>query len=691
MPLVLLHAITFLAAFLLFQIELIVAKELLPIYGGSYAVWGACLVFFQAFLLLGYGFVHWVVRKSGTSRFRMIQLTLVLLPLLVFPGRMLKIGTESGSLFLAGDVFLRLVVTIGPVFFVLSTMSVALQVWLSASSLKERSNPYALYATSNAGSLGALLTYPFLFEVLFDLPLQLQMWRIGYAVLAALNTLLFFLVPLTTQTETRKKPTATAVIVTPLRDVLIWLLLSAAGVIMFMSVTSVMTFTIVPLPLLWVIPLGIYILAFILSFKPSPWCPEWLRKNIPIILAASSLLFLVIQNKGSSAVIELALLCGTLFLICLYCQNRLAARRPSAEGELTKFYLMISLGGFLGGILTSWVMPLVSRSVIEYLVGLTFVVLAVWMIAREAGGTRSSFWSRVRTWSMGVVPLLLVFFWASDLTGHYGCVYKHRNYYGVYEVKDFKGARLLIHGTTMHGMQFTSEQLRLEPSCMFSRTSPVGEVLSSDKFNFKNIAVIGLGAGTLAIYTHPDQTMDYYELDPDVYTIAKKYFSYLEGARGKIRFFFGDARQTLAKAHDRKYDLLIVDAFGGDSIPFHLLTVEAINLYAQHLNQGGIILFHISNRYIRLEPVLTYAAKVFQAYAGFRATSGQPYGTGSAWVVFAWDKGQFQKLVVDLSWYPLVYFIKEQHRLWTDGYSNILPLMNLSKLKESLLSFKLSR
>jgi len=690
MPIILLHVITFLAAFLLFQIELIVAKALLPVYGGSYAVWGACLVFFQAFLLLGYLFVHWAVQKAGAYRYRMIQLVLILLPLLVFPGRMLKIGAESCSLFLAGDVFLRLVLTIGPVFFVLSTMSVALQVWLSSSTLKERSNPYALYATSNAGSLGALLTYPFLFEVLLDLPLQLQIWRISYAVLAAMSILLFFLVPVAQQTAPQGSPAADGEKPTPVKDVLIWLLLSAASVIMFMSVTSVITFTIVPLPLLWVIPLSIYILAFILSFKPSPWCPAWLIKNIPIILAVSGLFFLMIENKGSSVVIDLVVLCGALFLICLYCQNRLATRRPSAEREMTKFYLMISLGGFLGGILTSWVMPLVSKSVIEYLLGLSCVVVAVWMIGRKPGDTSANFMARARTWSMAIVPILLVFFWACDLSGHYGCLYRHRNYYGIWEVKDMKGARLLIHGTTMHGMQFADKKLRLEPSCMFSRTSPVGEILSSDKFNFRDIAVIGLGAGTLAIYTHPGQTMDYYELDPDVYAIAKKYFTFLDGAQGRINFIFGDARQTLAKAKGRKYDLLIVDAFGGDSIPFHLLTVEAINLYVEHLNKGGILMFHISNRYIRLEPVLTYAAKIFQAYAGFRITSGQPYGTGSAWVAFAWDKGQFQKLVMDLGWYPLVYFIKEQHRLWTDGYSNILFLINVSKLKESLLNFRFS-
>lgn len=683
MPLLLLHAITFLAAFLLFQIELIVAKALLPVYGGSYAVWGACLVFFQAFLLFGYAFVHKAVKTAGAHRYRIIQLILVLLPLWVFPGTALKIGSESGSLFLAADVFWRLVLTIGPVFFVLSTMSVGIQVWLSNSSLKARSNPYALYATSNAGSLGALLTYPFLIEVLFGLPLQLQIWRISYVVLAALNILIFFLVPFAAQTVQADAPTGATRESTSPKNVLIWLLLSAASVIMFMSVTNVITFTIVPLPLLWVIPLSIYILAFILSFKPSPWCPAWILKNIELILAASGLLFLATQNKGFSVVVQLVLLCGMLFLICLYCQNRLAVRRPASAHELTKFYLMISLGGFLGGILTSWIMPLVSRSVIEYLVGLACVVGAVWMIGRESRAPRS--WgSALRSTALAVVPVLLAFFWISDLSGHYGCTYKHRNYYGIYEIKDLKGARLLLHGTTMHGMQFTAPELRLEPTCMFSRTSPIGELLSSSKVDFRDIAVIGLGAGTLSIYTRPGQTMDYYELDPDVYLIAKKYFTYLDHAQGKINFIFGDARQTLAKDAGRKYDLLVVDAFGGDSIPFHLLTAEAVALYKEHLNPNGILVFHISNRYVRLEPVLTAEAKAARAYSGYRATSGAPYGTGSTWAFFAWENDLFRKVVLELQWFPLYLLIKEKHRLWTDGYSNILPLINISKLKESL-------
>lgn len=685
-PIILLHSITFLAAFLLFQIELIIAKLMLPVYGGSFAVWGACLVFFQAFLLLGYCFVHWIIPRTGVKNYRFVHLILFLLPLLTFPGKAIRIDEGVFSLFLAGDVFWRLTLTIGPVFFVLSTTSVALQMWLAGSSLEERSNPYALYATSNAGSLLAILTYPFLFEVLWDLREQLLLWRIGYAVLAALNVLLFFYVP----AQNRGVSEEGAAPRTPKSMIAVWTLLSAASVMMFMSVTSVITCVIIPIPLLWIIPFGIYILAFILNFKPKPWCPAWIKGHIHVILPAAALLFFAIHSKGFSPTIQLGLLTAAVFTVCFYCQNQLAERRPASDRELTKFYLVLSLGGCLGGVITSWVMPLVSRSFVEYLLSLTLITAAVWILEwKIAPAPPSGFLARLRSGSAALVPLLLVFFWAVDMTGYRGAIYKMRNYYGTYEIKKMTGSRILIHGTTLHGMQFTDKTLELEPTCMFSRTSPVGELLSSDRFNFRDIAVIGLGAGMLAIYTRPDQTMDYYELDPDVYKIAKKYFSFLDHAKGKVRFVFGDARQTLAKEKERKYDLLIVDAFGGDSIPFHLLTVEAINLYLQRLKPGGILLFHVSNRYIRLAPPLTQASQALKSFAGFRATSGEPYGMGSSWVVFTWDQDQFQKLVLDLHWYPLVLFIKEKHRLWTDAYSNILPVINVKKLKESLQECRL--
>lgn len=690
MTLFLLHAITFLAAFLLFQIELIVAKMLLPVYGGSYFVWGACLVFFQAFLLLGYWFVHWATQKFGIRFYRKLQLVIIFLPFLFFPGRALIIEGGNSGLFLAGDVFWRLFVTIGPVFFVLATISVALQMWLAASSLQQRINPYALYATSNAGSLGALLTYPFLFEVLFNLHEQQVIWRSGYLAMALFSVLLFILVPVR---ETAQEASAVSKTSTRSNKIL-WLLFSGASVMLFMAVTNIMTYAIAPMPLLWVIPLGIYLLAFILSFKAKPWCPSWLKENIFLFLIASSLLFFLLKKKSFAAVeIELMVFCLMLFALCLYCQNQLVAHKPSSDRELTFFYLMISLGGFVGGIVTSWVMPLVSKSVVEYLLALTLIAGAAWMIREKVLPAASAkFLDYLRLWSLAIVPLVLFYFWVPEMLGSNPStiVFKKRNYYGVYEIAELNQIRTLIHGTTLHGAQLQMPGLEMEPSSFFSRTSGVGEILSSDKFDFRTIGVIGLGVGTLSTYTKPGQTMDIYELDPDVHAIAKTYFTYLKNAKGQVNVIYGDARRSLEQAPERKYDLFIVDAFGGDSIPFHLLTKEAIAKYREHLNPEGMLLFHISNRYIRLEPVLIKVAEESQAQMAYKMTSGKPFGIPAAWAVFTWNEAQFRFLVAEQQWDPIAYRIRERHRVWTDGYSNIFPVIDFQKIKKSILNFRLT-
>lgn len=683
MAIFLLHAITFLAAFLLFQIELIIAKRLLPVYGGSYFVWGACLVFFQAFLLLGYVFVHYAVRKYGIRLYRKIQLLLVFLPFLFFPGHALRVGSAENPLFLAGSVFTHLLASIGPVFFVLSTVSVALQSWLAASSLEQRSNPYALYATSNAGSLGALLTYPFLFELFFSLQQQELFWRWGYGVLALLAVLMFMLVPVIPSSSVR---TAALNEKTPGREIALWLLLSAAGVMLFMAVTNIITYAIAPVPLLWVLPLAIYLFAFILSFKPKPWCPVWILKGIPFLLAFSGLLFFLVEKKTFSAAAELIIFSGVLFVLCLYCQNRLAARKPDAAGGLTLFYLAISSGGFLGGLVTSWVMPLLSESVIEYLLALTLIAAAVGFAGKRTPGI--SWKDLVRTLALAAVPALLVLFWIPQITGRDpATVFKDRNYYGIYEVRDAKDVRVLSHGTTLHGAQIRIPGYELEPSSFYGRTSPIGELFFARKLALRTVGVVGLGAGTLAVYTRPGDVMDFYELDPDIGVVAAKYFTFLAHAPGGIRIFYGDARRSLEMAPERKYDVLVVDAFGGDSIPFHLLTREALALYKQHLNDGGLLLFHISNRFIRLDPVLVGVAKDAGARVLYRTTSGWPTGLTSHWMAVTWDNAKALTLINDYKWEAVAARFTEPHRVWTDGYSNILPFIDWEEIKKSLLSF----
>lgn len=716
------NVITFLSAFLLFQIELIVAKLFLPNYGGSYLVWGACVVFFQAVLFLGYYFAQYAIDRWGIELYRKIHAGLVLLPFLFFPGRDLVIGQNQGNLPLVADIFLRLLVTVGPVFFVLSTMSVAWQVWLSRSDLPERNNPYALYAVSNLGSFAALFSYPFLFELHLDLTQQLAIWRGSYLVFALLNLAAFFLIGVKNHTVEKKDD---GYVVTR-GEALRWLLLGAGGVVMFLSVTNIMTYEVTPVPLFWIIPLGIYLAAFVLNFKRKPWCPRWIITNIPFILALSAMLFFVVQQAIFPAIISVILLCFFLFLLCMYCQNRLLAHKPKSDRSLALFYVLISLGSFLGGFLTSWIVPLISINTFEYMIGLvlialarvfdrpakkeglatiiavvawailllvwpkifahysiigiTVLVAAVWFIAGELGRYR---------WALSV-SLLVIACASSSLEALYKnheFLFKMRNYYGIYEVYDGKQMRTFIHGTTLHGVQLLEGTHRSIPIGYYSPLSAVGEIMIENQETFKNVALIGLGAGTLAAYGSREQAYDFYELDPDVHKIAAKYFTYMDVSASRNTYIFGDARISLEKNVGKIYDAIIVDAFGGDSIPVHLVNKDVVEKYRGHLTDKGMIVFHATNRYMGLEPVLARVAGELGAFIGAKDVPDGGLNLRAVWVVMTWDEKTFQHLVKDKEWVPITAGKMAGYPVWTDRYSSILPILKLDMLIGAIRAF----
>jgi spermidine synthase len=702
------NLLTAFAAFLLFQIELITAKILLPNYGGSFMVWGACMVFFQAALLAGYAFSHVLLEKMGVARYKILYLVLIVIPLFFFPGKILRFGLPNGTLPLSLDIFYQLLMTIGPVFFVLATVSIFTQVWLASSNLPEKDNPYALYGWSNLGSFGALLTYPFFFEYYFDLQQQLMIWRISYFVLIALSVVMFVMIrvnPLATKTAGRQELVGR-------KDIIAWLLLSGGGVMMFLSVTNILTMEIAPIPLLWIIPLAIYLLTFILNFKERPWCPRWINSTIHWTIGSALVVFFLLQHQSLPVFVEISLLLGMVFIVSMYCQHQLIVRKPVNAQQLTFFYLMISLGGFVGGLLTSWIIPLVFSSIAEYLValilvaltlpnpvsakvsnrytlrmilyfflflfiwpmyfygfeilGLVILIVVCWLIIRELGrGTHGL----VLTLLLAVILMpYLEMAWE-----HKVFIYKKRNYYGIYKIFDRYGMRTLHHGTILHGMQFKDPAMRHEPTAYFGRHSPVGTVLLSKDYNFKSIGIVGLGAGTLATYFH-DQNVDFYELDPDVIGIAEKYFSFVTEMSATGRFVIGDARVALTMNSDVKYDLLIVDAFSGDSVPAHLLTKEMFAIYQQRLSAHGMVLFHISNRYLNLDRVVGRVAESVGAYHCFATTvNPQNWEIPSEWMAMTWDSESFQKLTADRGWQLRAE--DPNVRPWTDQYMNVVPIL----------------
>ncbi len=720
----LLYLITFLSSFLLFQIELIIAKVLLPTYGGSYLVWGGCIVFFQATLLLGYVYSHLVIKKFGIHRYRLYHILLSLVPLLFFPGRPLMIHKGQYSIPLVIDVFGQLVFSIGPVFFILSTISLVYQSWLAQSTLPQKTNPYFLFATSNLGSFAALLTYPFLFEVFLDLPAQIQIWGLLYGVFFGLQILAYPLIP-TKPKEEREQTKETSF---RSKEFWYWFLLGAAATVMFLSVTHVITLEIAPLPLLWVLPLSIYLLSFVLNYKKNPWCPPWIVERYDMTFALSIILFFITHKRILPVMISLICYCILLFSICMFCQYHLYQTKPKRMEDLTWYYVIISTGSFLGGVLVTWVMPLVSTMLIEFLVGL-FIISVVLVVGKPLtvlgfSNIRLTIYIVVllMLWPLvfkeynffGLLGLVLIFSYIFSqfklkpfvlsfmilaivilcqplqlLWAQIPIVHQQRNYYGLYTITESSSVRYFVSGTTNQGGQFLDEKRHNHPIAYYHPKSVIGQFMTSDQFQFKNIGMIGLGPGALAAYAKDYQSIEFFELDPDVFKLANKYFTYLRNSEAKIHITYGDARINLDKIPPKSFDLLIVDAFNGDSIPIHLLTVQALKKYKEYIQDKGIILFHSSNRHLDLLPVFKSNAKVVGAYCSGNANGfAEDFLFFSEWVAYTWDKEVHDKFLQQLKWYNLenIQAIK-WIRPWSDEYSNILSIVKLHYVVDSIKNF----
>jgi spermidine synthase len=679
---------------------------------------------------MGYLFAHQAIQRFGIKKYLIVHSLLLILPLFFFPGRPLHIMAGETNIPLSIDVFLRLLTTIGPVFFVLSTISLVTQMWLSSSDSPQKNNPYFLYAVSNIGSLMALLTYPFYVEVFFKLSEQLLFWRILYGALIGLNIFAFIVIKVkeVTVNKQEKRPG----VAKDWMEMTRWFVLGACGVVLFLSVTNVLTSEVAPVPLLWIIPLSIYLIAYILNFQKRPWCPSWIVNSAPQMAGWILLVYLLTLRRQIPVVIELFIFCFCLFALCMYVQNQLYRHKPKDDRSLTFYYVVISLGGFAGGVLVTWISPLVSVVLAEFYFGLLLVGVAwlldsrekkihepvysirlaiylavfvfLWVITfkeynfwgiailalffyilfKESGKTQLGLVS-IMVIMLSVGPLLESFF-----SGQVNMVYRKRNYYGLYRVFDVEGVRYLNHGTTMHGAQFINPETAGEPIVYYARPTPIGKLMVGNPFGFKHVGVVGLGAGTMEKFLGADQEVDFYELDPDVLTLAKEHFTFLDNLASPTTFYMGDARISIEKNKEAQYDLLMMDAFGGDSIPFHLVNLDVIKLYRERLSEKGILLFHVSNRYIRLAPVLARIARELNAYYCFNFyTYTERHDVSSEWIAFTWNKATLEKLVNDYGWKTFDDSKKVSAvRLWTDDYVNILPFVKMNVIIQQLKNFR---
>lgn len=729
------YLINFLAAFLLFQIELIISKIFLPKFGGNYLIWGACVVFFQSILLLGYLSSHIIVQKAWLFKYKYLHLVFIALPLLFFPGRPLPEIIAGNHLPIVIDIFLQLFISIGVVFFALSTVSIMTQSWLYSSGLPEHSNPFVLYGVSNLGSFSALLSYPFVFELAFDINQQLVIWRSGYLLFLLFYLAAFSMIKVNRAQGLSGVPIFKADLffkqfkfTDTTRQGICWFLLSAGGAIVSLSVSNIITYEITPCPLLWIIPLCIYLLSFVFNFKKQPFFPEKIKTKINLYIGFTILLFFFTQIRLFPILILIIAYCVSLFILCMYCQRELFATKPEGNGRLTVFYLVIALGGVAGSILVTWVAPLIFINILEFIVGLFVISLA---IAIRENKPKIDFlhlrfiiyaalifilWPRVfKQYNFfGIIGIAVLVKWIfSELKtakmlglclvgvfviavfpGNWAFggrnIYSHRNYYGICRMNVQNNMLVLSSGSTLHGQQYINKNMEKEPLSYYHHNTPIGKLLDSNIFQVKNIGIVGLGAGTLAAYGKEGQKIDFFELDPDIFDIANLFFTYLKNSQAKINYIFGDARISLKKIREENYDLLIIDAFSGDSVPVHLLTVEAIKEYGKRMKPGGVIMFHVSNRYFNLAPVLFNNAKIVNAYSVFDSNEdGKNFShLASVWVALTWDARSKDSLVQKLHWKQEGDKFKvKKGRPWTDSYSNVLLAVNIKGFIDSIKYF----
>jgi SAM-dependent methyltransferase len=679
-----LYALTILvSAFLLFQVQPVIAKIILPWFGGSAAVWTTCLVFFQVVLLLGYLYAHALTRylrprAQAILHTALLAASLVALP--VYPGEAWK---PSGAEDPGFRILLLLVVTVGLPYFLLSTTGPLIQAWYARRF--QGAMPYRLYALSNAGSMFALLSYPVLFEPVWTTRQQSLGWSVayaGFALLCAWTALRSRHGALAGPNETgatdaaASPPTA--------RLYFFWLALPACASLLLLAVTNHLSQNVAAIPFLWVLPLSLYLLTFILCFKRRAW--YWRNPFLQLLVVALGGMAYALSDDFENTTIKIVipLFAAGLFVCCMVCHGELARLKPDPR-YLTSYYVMISVGGALGGVIVGLVAPRVFSGYYELQAGLVVCAALAAAVLRADPDLRwFRSWKQPAPIAAVLVTLGMVGYlgWQVRLAVHDSRV-KVRNFYGGLRVKDSGAAsdpassRTLTHGTINHGEQFLNPARRNEPTTYYGPHSGVGvAILAEQRRGALRVGVIGLGTGTLACYGRPGDYYRFYEINPLVIRLARTEFSFLAGSKGRVEVELGDARLSLEREAPSAFDVLAVDAFSSDSIPVHLLTREAFQLYFRHLKPDGVLAVHVSNRYLDLQPVVKMEAEALRKtvrMVEIEDDEEEPELFGSTWMLVAGDERFWNRPEVSEAVQPADS--KKNPRLWTDDYSNLFQIL----------------
>ena len=722
----------FLSALLMFWVQPLIGKMILPLLGGTPMVWTTCMVFFQALLLAGYGYVHMSlklgVRRQAMLHVLLLVVSLVALPIGFDPMRWEPPTSDNPM----GWLFLLLAASAGAPFLMLSATAPMLQAWFARTDHPAATDPYFLYVTSNLGSLIGLLGFPTVAEVYLTIPGQTTTWTALY-VLLVLGIAFASMAALRAREDVAgakpspKSSASTIIAGAPSAAVRFrWVLLAFAPSSLFIGLTTYVTTDIAAVPLIWILPLAGYLLTFIVAFGRRPLIPHdtALLLQPYFVLPVVMLLFWG-GGGGSATFFTIALHFCAFFVTALVCHGELARTRPDPE-HLTMFYFLLSLGGVLGGIFNAIVAPVAFTSLVEYplvlllalflrpgagnesvprpalkdlvLPSVVFAVMlfALWRFPDTFTDAESSMQTTVgiilaliaasaakRPWRFGLIAVAILLAQALlPIGGRSNELKAERNFFGIIRVtqEEKPPAMTMYHGTTNHGSQSLEPDRRMTPLTYYYPGSPITQV-----FQFPvatragaQLSVLGLGTGALACLAKAGQTFTYYEIDPAVERMARDttLFTFLRDCPPEKKVVLGDGRLTLQKMPDASQDILVMDAFTSDAVPVHLLTREALTIYLTKLRPDGVLVYHISNRYLDLKPVLAGLgadAGLETFIQEYDAPANTPSAFGSTWVIMARPGPTVEYIRVDGRWRDLKPTAKD--RLWTDHFSNIFTAL----------------
>ncbi|HSA71030.1 MAG TPA: fused MFS/spermidine synthase [Burkholderiales bacterium] len=663
-------ATIFLSSFLLFLVQPLIARLILPWFGGSAAVWTTCMLFFQALLLAGYAYAHLLARYSRRRLEPLIHSVLLVAAVATLPIAPSEVWKPAGGENPVVWILLLLALAVGLPYFLLAANSPLLQAWFARARPGE--NPYRLFAVSNLGSLVALLGYPFVVEPNLGGAGQVTLWSWLFAAFAVLCVAVAWRTPPKQAAEEERAALASLAA----GDIVLWLALSGTGSVLLLAVTNHLTQNVASVPLLWLAPLTLYLASFILTFDGKGWYrPQWLWSVLLVWIAAMGWL-IVDDDFQFDLPVQLGIFLPGLFLGCLFCHGELYRLRPPPE-RLTAFYLIVAGGGALGGMLVAVAAPLVFTGYYELGIGL--VVLAA--LAAACFGR------------LGAVPRyasLAVLLGVAASAGYDGMRYQRdvlvasRSFYGVLRVKEYgvegdqSHLRRLVHGAIMHGEQYPHASTRTMLTTYYHQDSGIGAAIRSLGERPARVGVIGLGVGTIAAYGRPGDIYRFYEIDARVIRIAQNEFTYLADSKAAIELQLGDARLALEREAPRSFDVLAVDAFSSDAIPVHLITREALGVYLRHVKHDGIVAFHVSNRFLDLIPVVARLAKEHGAHAMLvrdDPDEEEDYRRSRTdWVLVSRDPAALKRPAIGERG-AVEPEDRPGWRTWTDDYSNLIQIL----------------